>query len=54
VHDSAPKLLQPGLISSRIKCLRWLREAHDAIPCGARAAVDKALAGSGCDALFAT
>jgi glutathione S-transferase len=36
------------------KCLSWLRGAHDALPSEARAAVDKALAGSGCDTLFAT
>ncbi len=35
------------------KCLGWLREAHAALEGDARAAVDAALAGTGCEALFA-
>lgn len=35
------------------KCLRWLREGHAALAAGDRAAVDEALAASGCTALFA-
>jgi glutathione S-transferase len=34
------------------KCLRWLREGYAALPRQARAAVDGALAGSGCERLF--
>jgi hypothetical protein len=34
------------------KCLRWLREAHDELTPGDRAAVDALLKGSGCEALF--
>jgi len=35
------------------KCLRWLREAHAALGASERAAVDAALAGTGCEPLFA-
>jgi glutathione S-transferase len=35
------------------KCLRWLREHHAALADGDRGFVDAALAGTGCDALFA-
>ncbi len=35
------------------KCLQWLREGHAALASGDRAAVDDALAGTGCEALFA-
>lgn len=35
------------------KCLQWLREQYVALPAGARAEVDGALAGTGCEALFA-
>jgi glutathione S-transferase len=35
------------------KCLGWLREAHAALGPGERAAVDEALAGTGCERLFA-
>jgi len=35
------------------KCLGWLREAHAALAPDDRAAVDDALRGSGCEALFA-
>jgi hypothetical protein len=35
------------------KCLAWLRRDHAALPPAARAAVDAALAGTGCEALFA-
>ena len=35
------------------KCLRWLRESRDALPAGARADADAALAGTGCDTMFA-
>lgn len=35
------------------KCLRWLREAHAALPSKDRAAVDVLLRGTGCEALFA-
>jgi glutathione S-transferase len=35
------------------KCLQWLREAHAALAPADRDAVDAALAGSGCEALFA-
>jgi glutathione S-transferase len=34
------------------KCLRWLREGHAALPRQARAAVDRALDGTGCEGLF--
>ena len=34
------------------KCLRWLKESYAALPGPDRAAVDAALAGSGCAALF--
>lgn len=34
------------------KCLQWLREAHLALADDDRAAVDAALAGSGCESLF--
>jgi glutathione S-transferase len=34
------------------KCLRWLREGHAALAESDRRAVDAALAGSGCEALF--
>ena len=36
------------------KCLRWLRERHAALAPAERAAVDAALGGTGCDALFTT
>ncbi len=35
------------------KCLAWLRRDHAALPPEARARVDAALAGTGCEALFA-
>ena len=35
------------------KCLAWLRRDHAALPPDARVQVDAALAGTGCDALFA-
>jgi glutathione S-transferase len=35
------------------KCLQWLRESYAALAGGDRAAVDAALAGSGCETLFA-
>jgi glutathione S-transferase len=34
------------------KCLRWLRERHAALDVGARAEVDAALAGTGCETLW--
>jgi glutathione S-transferase len=34
------------------KCLRWLRESHAALSASDRAAVDRLLAGTGCEALF--
>lgn len=34
------------------KCLRWLREAHAALPGDARAGVDSMLAGTGCERLL--
>ena len=34
------------------KCLRWLRERHAALDAPARANIDAALAGTGCEALF--
>jgi glutathione S-transferase len=36
------------------KCLRWLREAHAGLGDGDRADLDAILAGTGCEALFAT
>lgn len=35
------------------KCLRWLREAYDALEPDARSTVDRVLAGTGCETLFA-
>ena len=35
------------------KCLAWLREGHAALAAADRAAVDRALTGTGCEALFA-
>ena len=35
------------------KCLRWLRESHAALDGEARERVDRLLAGTGCEALFA-
>jgi glutathione S-transferase len=35
------------------KCLAWLRERHAALGAGDRAAVDRILAGTGCERLFA-
>jgi len=35
------------------KCLRWLREAYDALDAGARARLNRCLLGTGCEALFA-
>jgi glutathione S-transferase len=35
------------------KCLRWLRESYAALDDEARSTVDRRLAGTGCDALFA-
>ena len=35
------------------KCLAWLRRDHQALPPAARACVDAALAGTGCELLFA-
>ena len=35
------------------KCLMWLREEYGALDAGARAQVDAALAGTGCEVLFA-
>jgi len=34
------------------KCLAWLRRDHAALPPAARALVDAALAGTGCESLF--
>lgn len=34
------------------KCLRWLREAYDALDDAARQRADQCLSGTGCDALF--
>jgi glutathione S-transferase len=36
------------------KCLAWLRRDHQALGAGARAQVDRALAGTGCETLFVT
>lgn len=36
------------------KCLRWLRDAHAALPPDDRASIDGLLAGTGCEALFRT
>jgi glutathione S-transferase len=35
------------------KCLQWLRASHAALPDGARRTVDRILAGTGCEVLFA-
>ena len=35
------------------KCLRWIREEHDALDPDDQAFVDDQLAGTGCEALFA-
>jgi hypothetical protein len=35
------------------KCLQWLREGHAALASSDRAMVERVLAGSGCEALFA-
>lgn len=37
----------------QVKCLRWLREAHDQLDEASRGTVDGLLAGTGCDRLFA-
>ena len=35
------------------KCLMWMREAHAGLADGDRACVDRLLAGTGCEPLFA-
>jgi hypothetical protein len=35
------------------KCLQWLRESYAGLPAGDRDRVDAALAGTGCEQLFA-
>jgi hypothetical protein len=35
------------------KCLMWLRQEYAALDAGARAKVDAALKGTGCEVLFA-
>lgn len=49
--DGRPWVQQPFPYQG--KCLQWLREKHAALPPADRAAIDKLLAGSGCEALFA-
>jgi glutathione S-transferase len=49
--DGRPWVQQPFPYQG--KCLQWLREGYAALAVGDRAAVDAALAGSGCEALFA-
>ncbi len=49
--DGQPWLQQPFAYQG--KCLQWLRAGYAALARGDRAVVDGALAGSGCEALFA-
>jgi glutathione S-transferase len=49
--DGEPWTQQPFRYQG--KCLAWLREAHAALDPGDRAQVDAALAGTGCEVLFA-
>jgi glutathione S-transferase len=49
--DGRPWTQQP--FPYQAKCLMWLREEYTALGAGDRAAVDKALAGTGCEVLFA-
>lgn len=48
--DGQPWMMQP--FPYQAKCLAWLREEYAALNDQDRARVDKALAGSGCEALF--
>ena len=48
--DGQPWVQQPFPYQG--KCLLWLRQAHAALGDADRAAVDRVLAGTGCDALF--
>ncbi|MGH3054949.1 MAG: glutathione S-transferase, partial [Gaiellaceae bacterium] len=49
--DGKPWVQQPFPYQG--KCLQWLREAHAALSTTDRGAVDRVLAGTGCEALFA-
>jgi glutathione S-transferase len=49
--DGKPWVQQPFPYQG--KCLQWLRQAHAALGPAERAAVDRVLAGTGCEALFA-
>jgi glutathione S-transferase len=51
VIDGARWTQQP--FAYQAKCLSWLRQGRDALDADARARLDNALAGSGCEALFA-
>ena len=50
VIDGRPWVQQPFPYQG--KCLTWLREAHAGLGADDRAAVDRVLAGTGCEALF--
>lgn len=49
--DGHPWVMQPFVYQA--KCLAWLREEYAALSEKDRARVDAALAGTGCEALFA-
>jgi len=49
--DGKPWVMQP--FAYQAKCLMWLREEYAALAAGDRARVDAALAGTGCEAIFA-
>jgi glutathione S-transferase len=49
--DGQPWVQQPFPYQG--KCLQWLREGHGALAASDGAAVDRVLAGTGCEALFA-
>jgi len=50
--DGQPWVQQPFPYQG--KCLQWLRQSHAALGGADRAAVDRVLAGTGCEALFTT
>ena len=51
VIDGGPWVQNP--FTYQAKCLKWLREEYAALDAVSRADVDAALAGTGCEVLFA-
>lgn len=48
--DGRPWVQKP--FPYQAECLRWLREAYDALPADGRERVDRVLSDTGCEVLF--